>query len=58
MSQKQAVATLYGVSAVLGIIAVMIAGPGTEIRIVCVVTVFVISLAVWLFVFRKKNNHR
>ena len=55
MSQKQAVATLYGVSAVLGIIAVMIAGPGTEIRIVCVVTVFVISLAVWFFVFRKKK---
>ena len=56
LSQKQAVATLYGASAVLGIIAVMIAGPGTVGRIVCVVTMFIISVAVWFFVFRKKKE--
>ena len=53
LSQKQAVATLYGVSAVLGIIAVIIAGPGTGIRIVCFALAFVISVSVWFFVFRK-----
>ena len=53
LNQKQAVVTLYGVSAILGIIAVMIAGPGTGIRIVCLALAFVISVAVWFFVFRK-----
>ena len=54
MSQKQAVAVLYAVSAVLGLIAVLIAGPGTGIRIVCIVIAFSISLTVWIFVFRNK----
>ncbi len=58
MNQKQAVAVLYAVSAVLGMIAVLIAGPGTGIRIVCIIAAFAISLTVWLFVFRKnRQNH-
>ena len=57
MSQKQAVAVLYAVSAVLGLIAVLIAGPGTGIRIVCIVVAFVISLTVWLFVFSRAHLH-
>ena len=56
MNQKQAVAVLYAVSAVLGLIAVLIAGPGTGIRIVCIVVAFAISLTVWLFVFRKTKQ--
>ena len=46
-------AVLYAVSAVLGLIAVLIAGPGTGIRIVCIVIAFAISLTVWFFVFRR-----
>ena len=57
MSQKQAVAVLYAVSAVLGLIAVLIAGPGTGIRIVCIVVAFAISLTVWLFVFSRAHLH-
>ena len=53
LNQKQAVVILYGVSAILGIVAVMIAGPGTGIRIVCLATAFVISIGVWFYVFRK-----
>ncbi len=56
MDQKQAVAILYGVSAIFGIIAVLIAGPGTGVRIVCLVAAFLISLAVWLFVFWKGGS--
>ena len=56
MSQKQAVAVLYAVSAVLGLIAVLVAGPGTGIRIVCIVVAFAISLTVWLFVFSKAHH--
>jgi UDP-GlcNAc:undecaprenyl-phosphate GlcNAc-1-phosphate transferase len=57
MSQKQAVAVLYAVSAVLGLIAVLVAGPGTGIRIVCIVVAFAISLTVWLFVFSRAHIH-
>ena len=53
MNQKQVVAVLYGVSAALGFVAVLIAGPGTGIRILCVIAAFLISILVWLFVFRK-----
>ena len=56
MNQKQAVAVLYAVSAVLGLIAVLIAGPGTGIRIVCIVVAFAISLTVWLLVFHKNKQ--
>ena len=56
MDQKQAVAILYGISAIFGLIAVLIAGPGTGVRIVCLVAAFVISLSVWLFVFWKSGS--
>lgn len=56
MNQKQAVAVLYGVSAVLGLIAVLLAGPGTGARIVCLIAAFAISISVWLFVFHKKER--
>ena len=56
LSQKQAVAVLYGVSAVLGLLAVLLAGTHTSVRVVCLVLAFVISLSVWLLIFRK-NPH-
>ncbi len=56
MSQKQAVAVLYGVSAIFGLVSVLLAGPGTGIRIVCIVAAFAISVTVWLFVFRKNRK--
>ena len=56
MNQKQVVAILYGVSAVLGFFAVLIAGPGTAVRIVCVAAAFLVSITVWLFVFRKSTT--
>ena len=52
MNQKQAVAVLYGVSAVLGLIAVLLAGESVALRIVCIAAAFLISITVWLFVFR------
>ncbi len=55
MNQKQAVAILYWLSAILGFLAVLIAGPGTGIRIVCLILAFALSLAVWLFVFPRAS---
>ena len=53
MNQKQVVAVLYGISAIFGFVAVLIAGPGTAVRIVCAVAAFAVSILVWLFVLRK-----
>ena len=57
MSQKQAVAVLYGVSAVLGLIAVLMTGRSAVLRIVCIVAAFLISITVWLLVLRSVPRH-
>ena len=58
LTQKQAVAVLYGISAILGLLAVLLAGESALIRIVCVVLAFLISLGVWLSVFFRNPNLR
>lgn len=52
MGQKRAVAVLYGISAVLGLIAVLMAAQSVAMRIVCIVAAFLISITVWLMVLR------
>ena len=47
---------LYGISAVLGLIAVLLAGSGALVRIVCAVCAFIIALMVWLYVFWRNPN--
>lgn len=56
LSQKQAVAVLYGVSAVMGLLAVLLAGNKPAIRIGCIAAAFLIALSMWIFIF-KKNPH-
>lgn len=56
LNQKQVVAVLYGVSALLGLVAVLLAGGNSAVRIVCLIAAFAISLAVWLYVFRHNGN--
>ncbi len=56
LSQKQAVAVLYGVSAVLGIFAVLLAGKNTFVRIGCLALALLIALAVWLKIIRHNPN--
>lgn len=61
LSQKQAVAVLYAISAVLGLLAVLLAGTYTAVRVICLVLAFIISICVWFFVFRKNpglKNHQ
>lgn len=53
MNQKQAVAVLYCVSAVLGLVAVFIAGDSVLMRVVCIVLAFVICLVTWFIILRK-----
>ncbi len=57
MSQKQAVAVLYGISAVLGLIAVLMAGQSAAVRIVCIIAAFLISITVWQLVLRSVPKH-
>lgn len=56
LSQKQAVAVLYGVSAIMGLMGVLLAGKNTVMRVLCVVAAFIVSLSVWLFVFWHNPN--
>lgn len=62
LNQKQAVSVLYGISAVLGLLAVLLAGGDTTVKIICIVVAFIISIAVWLYVFyhnpNLKHNHK
>ena len=58
MSQKQVVAVLYGISALLGLSAVLMTGDSPILRIACLVLALGISVTVWLFVFyRNKKLH-
>ena len=57
MGQKRAVAVLYGISAVLGLIAVLMAAQSVALRIVCIVAAFLISITVWLMVLRILPHH-
>lgn len=58
LNQKQAVAVLYGVSAVLGLLAVLLAGTSGVIKVLCLIIAFLIAITVWLFVFRKNPNRK
>ena len=56
LDQKQAVAVLYGISAILGLFAVLMTGSDPVLKIICIIVAFLIALSIWLFVFRK-NPH-
>ena len=55
LNQKQAVAVLYAISAILGLAAVVLNSTG-YVRIILAIAAFVIAGCVWLFVFRHNNN--
>ena len=58
LNQKQVVAGLYGISAVLGLLAVLMAGDSMAVKIICLVAAFIISLGIWLKVFKNNPNLR
>ena len=48
---------LYGISAVLGLIAVLMTGESVALRICCIIAAFLISISVWLLVLRTLPDH-
>ena len=56
LSQKQAVAALYSLSAVLGLFAVLLANTNVFVRIICLILAFTISILAWFFIFRHNKN--
>lgn len=58
LNQKQAVAVLYAASAVLGLLAVLLAGNGRIVRIICLAAVFAISVTVWIMIARKNKSKK
>lgn len=55
LNQKQAVAVLYAVSAILGLAGVLITSTGT-VRMIVALMSFLIAACIWLFVFRHNKN--
>ena len=55
LNQKQAVAVLYAVSAILGLTAVVLTSSGI-VRIVLAIVAFAIAVGIWLFVFRHNSS--
>jgi len=55
LTQKQAVAVLYAISAILGLSAVVIVSKGIVRNIVAIIA-FVIAAVIWLKVFRHNSN--
>ena len=58
MSQKQAVALMYGISAILGLSAVLMTGKSPVLRIGCLILAFGISITVWLYVMPRKGMYQ
>jgi len=60
LSQKQAVAVLYGFSAVMGLLSVIIAGKDRDpvIRIFCLVAILVVVVLMWMVILRKYPHLR
>lgn len=56
LSQKQAVAVLYTISAVMGLLAVILAAETAGLRLICLVVIGLLLIAVWAFVFHKNPN--
>ena len=55
LNQKQAVAVLYAISAILGLSAVLITSKGPARNIIAAVA-FAIAVCIWWFVFRHNKN--
>ncbi len=53
LSQRQAVAVLYSISAVMGLFAVILAAETALLRIICLVAIAAITFSIWLFVFHR-----
>ena len=58
LSQRQAVAVLYTVSGVMGLLAVMLAAETPALRIICLGVIGLVLVAMWAFVFHKNPNLR
>jgi len=60
LSQKQAVAVLYGFSAVMGLVSVIIAGKDRDpaIRIFCLVAILIVVILMWMVILRKYPHLR
>jgi UDP-GlcNAc:undecaprenyl-phosphate GlcNAc-1-phosphate transferase len=58
LTQKQAVIVLYTVSAVMGLLAIILAAQTSSLRIICLIVMAVVLLIMWGYVFHKNPNLR
>jgi len=58
LSQRQAVAVLYSISAVMGLLAIILAAETAALRLVCLAVIIMLTVLIWVFVFRNNPNLR
>ena len=56
LSQKQVVAILYSISAIIGLAAVVVASNWGILRVILAVLAFIIALTLWIFVLRWNHD--
>ena len=56
LTQKQAVAVLYGISAILGLVAIVLSESSMLVLIICVILIVCIILGLWLAIFRRNSK--
>ena len=56
LNQKQAVAVLYAISAIMGLLAVLLSIHVSFVRVIIIVVAFVIAAIIWFVVFRHNPN--
>lgn len=56
LSQRQAVAVLYSISATMGLLAIILAADTALLRFVCLGAIVLILGCIWFFVFHKNPN--
>ena len=56
LSQKQAVAILYSISAIIGLAAVVLASNWGILRVILAILAFAIALSLWIFVLRWNHD--
>ncbi len=56
LTQKQAVTVLYGISAIMGLLAIVLTGVSSSARVICAVLIAAILVAFWTLFFSRGHQ--
>ena len=56
LNQKQVVSILWGITAIMGLVSILMTGSNPAIKIICTVLVFLITFGVWVFIIQRPSS--